>query len=105
MLLRHLGLTLGLGETDLRVVDVLLGDGALAKEPLTALVNGPGGIERRFGGLHVELGLLGFLWNRRARSGGVGRISGLIGCLALARSSCEIRVLEFDQQLSGTHLR
>ena len=96
-LLCHFVLVLRLGEVHLRVVHVFLGDGALTKQPLTALVDRLGGIHRGFGGLHIELGLLGILGNRRACSGFVGRLGSRIRGFALAGGTRDIGVLELDE--------
>ena len=68
-LLGRLVLCARLTEADVGFVDVLLGDRALAQEPLPIFKDRLLCVERRLGGAQVELCLLSLLWNRGIRGG------------------------------------
>src|SRR5262245_29443174 len=89
-----------LTQSRLRFVDVLLGDGTLFRERLTALEYLLLGVQCVLRGGDVELCFLQFLWNGRLRGVLEGSFR-LVECgAAFGRSACEVLVLQLDEQLS-----
>ena len=87
LLLGHLRLSAGLGESNFRTVKIASRKRALLKQFLAAVVDLRLGIERRLGRSCIEFGLLYLLWNTGAGSGCVTSLSLLQFSSTLLRCS------------------